>query len=91
MRYAKYILKLKNLYIFYTKYILPGLVDVLDVYLRYDNIGVGLPCLQRNFFSDQNAALIVGLGKALVSAALFTANTCISGCLRHQEGQRKYN
>ena len=29
--------------------------------------GVGLPCLQRNFFSDRNAALIVGLGKALVS------------------------
>ena len=24
-------------------------------------------------------------------AALFTANTYISGCLRHQEGQRKYN
>ena len=29
--------------------------------------GVGLPCHQRNFFSDRNAALIVGLGKALVS------------------------
>ena len=39
MRYAKYILKLKNLYIFYTQYILPGLVDVLGIYLRYDNIG----------------------------------------------------
>ena len=38
MRYAKYILKLKNLYIFYTTYILPGLVDVLGIYLRYDNI-----------------------------------------------------
>ena len=39
MRYAEYILKLKNLYIFYTTYILPGLVDVLGIYLRYDNIG----------------------------------------------------
>ena len=39
MRYAEYILKLKNLYIFYIKYILPGLVDVLGIYLRYDNIG----------------------------------------------------
>ena len=29
--------------------------------------GVGLPCLQRNFFSDRDAALIVGLGKALVN------------------------
>ena len=38
MRYAEYILKLKNLYIFYTTYILPGLVDVLGIYLRYDNI-----------------------------------------------------
>ena len=38
MRYAEYILKLKNLNIFYTKYILPGLVDVLGIYLRYDNI-----------------------------------------------------
>ena len=39
MRYAEYILKLKNLYIFYTTYILSGLVDVLGIYLRYDNIG----------------------------------------------------
>ena len=39
MRYAKYILKLKNLYMFYTTYILPGPVDVLGIYLRYDNIG----------------------------------------------------
>ena len=39
MRYAEYILKLKNLYMFYIKYILPGLVDVLGLYLRYDNIG----------------------------------------------------
>ena len=39
MRYAEYILKLKNLYIFYIAYILPGLVDVLGIYLRYDNIG----------------------------------------------------
>ena len=39
MRYAKYILKLRNLYLFYTKHILPGLVDVLGIYLRYDNIG----------------------------------------------------
>ena len=39
MRYAEYILKLKNLYILYTTYILPGLVDVLGIYLRYDNIG----------------------------------------------------
>ena len=39
MRYAEYILKLKNLYTFYTIYILPGLVDVLGIYLRYDNIG----------------------------------------------------
>ena len=29
----------KNLYIFDTKYILPGVVDVLGIYLRYDNIG----------------------------------------------------
>ena len=33
MRYAEYILKLKNLYIFH------GLVDVLGIYLRYGNIG----------------------------------------------------
>ena len=39
MRYAEYILKLQNLYIFYTTYILPGLVDVLAIYLGYDNIG----------------------------------------------------
>ena len=41
MRYAEYVLKLKNLYIHYIKYILPGLqvVDVLGIYLRYDNIG----------------------------------------------------
>ena len=39
MRYAEYILKLKNLYIFYTTYILTGLVDVLVIYLGYDNIG----------------------------------------------------
>ena len=41
MRYAEYILKLKNLYIIYTKYIPPGLVDVLlpGIYLGYDNIG----------------------------------------------------
>ena len=39
MRYAEYILKLKNLYIFYIKYILPGLVHVLGIYLGYDNIG----------------------------------------------------
>ena len=32
MRHAEYILKLKNIYIFYTKYILPGLVDVLGIY-----------------------------------------------------------
>ena len=42
MRYAdsiaEYILKLKNLYMFYIKYILPGLVDVLGIYLRYDKI-----------------------------------------------------
>ena len=38
MRYAEYTLKLKNLYIFYVTYILPGLVDVLGIYLRYDNI-----------------------------------------------------
>ena len=36
MRYAEYILKLKNLYIFYTTYILPGFVDVLAIYLGYD-------------------------------------------------------
>ena len=39
MRYAEYILKLKNLHIFYITYILPGLVDELGIYLRYDNIG----------------------------------------------------
>ena len=39
MRYAEYILKLKNLYIFYIKDIPPGLVDVLAIYLGYDNIG----------------------------------------------------
>ena len=39
MRYTEYILKLKNLYMLYIKYILPGLVDVLGIYLRYDNIG----------------------------------------------------
>ena len=39
MRYAEYILKLKNLYMFYIKYILPGLADVLGIYLRYDSIG----------------------------------------------------
>ena len=33
MRYAEYILKLKNLYMFYIKHILPGLVDVLGIYL----------------------------------------------------------
>ena len=38
MRYAKYILKLNNLYIFYIAYILTGLVDVLGIYLRYDTI-----------------------------------------------------
>ena len=37
MRYAEYILKLKNVYMFYIKYIL-GLVDVLGIYLRYDYI-----------------------------------------------------
>ena len=36
---AEYILKFKNLYIFYTTYILPDLVDVLGIYLRYYNIG----------------------------------------------------
>ena len=39
MRYAEYILKLENLYLFYTTYILSGLVDVLGIYLGYDNIG----------------------------------------------------
>ena len=39
MRYAEYILKLKNLYMFYITYILLGLVDVLGIYLGYDNIG----------------------------------------------------
>ena len=39
MRYAEYILKLKNLYIFHITYILPGLVNVLGIYLGYDNIG----------------------------------------------------
>ena len=39
MRYAEYIQKLKNLFIFYTTYILPGLVDVPGIYLGYDNIG----------------------------------------------------
>ena len=39
MRYAEYILKLKSLYIFYTTYVLTGLVDVLGIYLGYDNIG----------------------------------------------------
>ena len=39
MRYAEYILKFKKLYIFYITYILPGLVDVLGIYLGYDNIG----------------------------------------------------
>ena len=39
MRYAEYILKLKNLYIFYITEILSGLVDVLGIYLGYDNIG----------------------------------------------------
>ena len=38
MRYAEYILKLKIVYIFYMTYILPGLVDVLGIYLGYDNI-----------------------------------------------------
>ena len=38
MRYAEYILKLKNLYMFYIKYILPGIVNILGIYLRYDNI-----------------------------------------------------
>ena len=38
-RYAEYILKLKNLYMFYTIYILSGLVDELGIYLRYDKIG----------------------------------------------------
>ena len=37
MRYAEYILKLKNIYIFYITNILPGLVDVLGTYLRYEN------------------------------------------------------
>ena len=31
MRYAEYILKLKNLYVIYIKYTLPGLVDVLGI------------------------------------------------------------
>ena len=39
MRYPEYILKLKNLYMFYTKYILPGIVDVFGLYLRHDSIG----------------------------------------------------
>ena len=39
MGFAEYILKLKKLYIICFKYILPGLVDVLGIYLRYDNIG----------------------------------------------------
>ena len=40
MRYAEYILKLKNLLMFFIKYTLPlpGLVDILGIYLRYDNI-----------------------------------------------------
>ena len=38
------------------------------------------------------AALTLDRGKGTCEcAALFTANTDISGCLRHQEGQRKYN
>ena len=36
--------------------------------------GIGLPCLQRNLFSDRNAALIVGLGKALVNVPRFHSN-----------------
>ena len=56
--------------------------------------GVGLPCLQRNFFSDRNAALIVGLGKALVSVPRCSQQThayrvvCV---IRIISGQRKYN
>ena len=57
--------------------------------------GVDLPCLQRNFFPDRRwpeRGPDRGTRKGTCEcAALFTANTCISGCLRHQEGQRKYN
>ena len=44
----------KNLYMFYIMYILPGLVDVLGIYLRYDNIGDILL---------QNVAILVYLTK----------------------------
>ena len=52
--------------------------------------GVGLPCLQSKFISDRNAPQRGpdrGTRKGTCEcAALFTANTGISGCLRHQEG-----
>ena len=64
--------------------------------------GVGLPYLQRNFLDSQASrcartrfAIVCprcpGRGKGTCEClALFTANTCISGYLRHQDGQRKY-
>ena len=39
MRCAEDILKLKNLHMFYINFILPALLNLLDMYLRFDNIG----------------------------------------------------
>ena len=50
MRYSEHILKLKNVYMFYIKYILPGLVDVLGIYLGYDNMGGYLAPECRNLY-----------------------------------------
>ena len=47
MIYAEYILKLRNFLMFYIKYILSGLVDVLGIYLRYDHIGDIFKLLQK--------------------------------------------